>query len=416
MGDLLPPQAAERRALARSLLRTFELYGYNLVTAPAFEHAEVIERGLETTDPRELLRFVDPDSGEVAVLRPDITPQIARIAASRLKDTPGPFRLCYDGRVIRRRRGRARRHKQISQVGVELVGWSGVDADSEVITLAHRVCTDSGLRDFRFDLSHVSLAQSVLDEVPSADRPAIAAALARKDVALIDTLARTAGVATETRKRIALLATLHGDLSVLDRAAKRLRWRRAQAAIAELRAVVAVLGGRGLKAQLGLDLSETRGSSYYTGVSFSILADGPGEPLGGGGRYDNLIGRFGEPAPATGFALDLENLQWALRHAGVVVPSSDMLRIALSGPKSADLEATADALRNAGIGVAIVPATSVVQALAFSRAWSYAGALILGRNAAQAVRARDGQQRKLGRSAWTDPTVLRAWLSELGGG
>lgn len=410
MGDLLPPQAAQRRALARSLLRTFELYGYNLVTAPAFEHAEVIERGLETTDPRELLRFVDPDSGEVAVLRPDITPQIARIVASRLKDTPGPFRLCYDGRVIRRRRGRARRHKQISQVGVELVGWPGVDADSEVITLAHRVCIESGLRDFRFELSHVSLSQSVLDDVPDVARPAIAAALAQKDVAAIETLARAAAVPTETRKRIQLLAGMHGDLSVLARATKRLRWGRAQMALRELRAVVEVLTRRGLEAQLGLDLSETRGSSYYTGVSFSILSDGPGEPLGGGGRYDNLIGRFGEPAPATGFALDLENLQWALRHAGVAIPEADTLTIALSGDDTTILESTADALRAAGIGVAVVPASNAGQTLAFIRAWSYAGALILGRNAALAVRARDGQQRKLGRSTWTDPTLLRAWL------
>jgi ATP phosphoribosyltransferase regulatory subunit len=416
MGDLLPPHAAERRALARALLRTFELYGYSLVTAPAFEHAEVIERGLDTTDPRELLRFVDPDSGEVAVLRPDITPQIARIVASRLQDTPGPFRLCYDGRVIRRRRGRARRHKQISQVGVELVGWSGVDADSEVITLAHRVCTESGLRDFRFELSHVSLAQSALDEVSDAARPAIAAALARKDVAAIETLARASGVATETRKRIELLATMHGDLSVLDRAAKQLRWRRARTALTELRAVINVLTRRGLKAQLGLDLSETRGSSYYTGVSFSILCDGPGEALGGGGRYDNLIGRYGAPAPATGFALDLENLQWALRHAGVAVQGSDAVRIALSGKHASAVESTADALRNAGVGVAVVPVTSLSQTLAFTRAWSYAGALILGRNTALAIRARDGQQRELGRSAVTDPAMLCAWLREQVGG
>ncbi len=416
MGDLLPPQAAERRTLARTLLKTFDLYGYNLVTAPAFEHADVIERGLDTTDPRELLRFVDPDSGEVAVLRPDITPQIARIVASRLQDTPGPFRLCYDGRVIRRRRGRARRHKQIAQVGVELVGWSGIDADTEVITLAHQACREAGLNTFRIELSHVSIAHSVLDDVSEAVRPPIVEALARKDVALIGTLARDAKLAAETRKRLETLATLHGDLRVLDQADRKLRFPRAQRALKELRGVINALCRNGIDGQLGIDLSETRGSSYYTGVSFSILSEGPGEPLGGGGRYDNLIGRYGQSAAATGFALDLENLQWALRQAGVAIAGSDAVRIALAGPSRSAVETLATTLRAQGVGVAVIPSMHIDDALAFARSWSYAGALILGRDAAQAVRARDGQQRAIGRSEWTDATSLCAWLDEPVGG
>jgi len=411
MGDLLPPFAAERRSLARAVLREFELYGYSLVTAPAFEHAEAIERGLETMDPRELLRFVDPDSGEVAVLRPDITPQVARIVASRLRDTPGPFRLCYDGRVIRRRRGRARRHKQISQVGVELVGWPSPGADTEIITLAHHACTRVGLRDFRVELSHVSLAHSLLADVPDLARPQIVEALARKDVAAIDALARGGHVSADTRKRLRTLAGMHGDVAILERATSKLKWRHAQQALRTLRDIASTLSRRGLDGCLGVDLSETRGSSYYTGVSFSLLAEGPGEALGGGGRYDNLIARYGDPAPATGFALDLENLQWALRHAAVPPRGSEIVTLALSAAAPRERDAAAEILRRSGIGVAVIEASDATHALAFARAWSYAGALILGRDGAHGLRTYDGRQRRFADSTWNDPRELRAWFA-----
>ena len=118
------------------MLRSFELPGYELVTPPVFEHADVVQRGNDTLESRDLLRFVEPESGEVAVLRPDITPQIARIVATRLPDRPPPFRLCYEGRVFRRQRGRARSHRQITQAGVECVGLPGADGDSEILALA----------------------------------------------------------------------------------------------------------------------------------------------------------------------------------------------------------------------------------------------------------------------------------------
>src|SRR6476620_4749488 len=136
MRDLLPPEAAGRRRLSRRVLEHFALHGYELVTPPAFELAEVLERGLGTLDPRDVLRFVEPESGEVAALRPDVTPQIARMAATRLADRPMPMRLCYEGTVLRRRQERARKHRQIPQAGVELLGMRGPEGDIEVMGLA----------------------------------------------------------------------------------------------------------------------------------------------------------------------------------------------------------------------------------------------------------------------------------------
>src|SRR5580692_5775054 len=136
MRDLLPEEAAARRDLSRAMLDRFALHGYALVTPPVFEFAEVLERGLGTLDPSDVLRFVEPESGEVAAFRPDMTPQIARMIATRLGSRPRPFRLAYEGTVLRRLSGRARKRRQIPQVGVELVGAAGIAGDLEVLELA----------------------------------------------------------------------------------------------------------------------------------------------------------------------------------------------------------------------------------------------------------------------------------------
>src|SRR5260370_6051897 len=113
MRDLLPPEAAQRRRLSRRLLDHFALHGYELVTPPAFELAEVLERGLGTLDPRDVLRFVEPESGEVAALRPDVKPQIARVAATRLADRPPPLRSCHERTELSRRQVRPHHDRQI---------------------------------------------------------------------------------------------------------------------------------------------------------------------------------------------------------------------------------------------------------------------------------------------------------------
>ena len=136
MRDLLPAEARARRALGRRVIEHFGLHGFHLVTPPVFELAEVLERGLGTLDPSDVLRFVEPESGEVAALRPDMTPQIARMVSTRLAREPGPVHLCYEGTIVRRRQGRARRNRQVPQAGVELYGVASLDGDLEMLRLA----------------------------------------------------------------------------------------------------------------------------------------------------------------------------------------------------------------------------------------------------------------------------------------
>src|SRR5262249_62357592 len=133
-----------------------------LVTLPVFEFAEVLERGLGTLDPADVLRFVEPESGEVAALRPDMTPQIARLIATRLRERPPPLRIAYEGTVLRRRSGRARKHKQIPQVGVELAGVAGPAGDIELLAVAAEGLRAAGLERFTIALPAPPLVPALL--------------------------------------------------------------------------------------------------------------------------------------------------------------------------------------------------------------------------------------------------------------
>jgi len=364
MRDILPPEAARRRRLSRRLLDHFALHGYELVTPPAFELADVLERGLGTLDPRDVLRFVEPESGEVAALRPDMTPQIARIAATRLADRPLPMRLCYEGTVHRRRQERARKHRQIPQAGVELLGVAGPDGDLELLNLAVGSARAAGLSDFVLDLGHADIARAMMNGIPTSIASALLDALAHKDVAVVRDLVIDAKLAPELATAFCELPKLHGDGALWKEAERVLAPTPAGPAFLALRDLWGRAIAAGLEVVMRVDLGEVRGFAYYTGALFHLLADGPGEPFGSGGRYDDLLSRFDTPMPAAGFGLDLDNLSWSLRVAAKEEGLDARVLVSL-GPTAPALCA---ALRGLGVACAAVPPDEVE---AFARAWSF---------------------------------------------
>ena len=395
MRDLLPPASMTRTLLWQRLMETFDLYGYQRVTTPPVEYAEVIERGLGTVDRRDLVRFVEPDSGEVALLRPDITPQIARIVATRLQDRPAPWRLCYEGTIVRRRRGRARKQHQVLQCGIECVGLKGPEADAEVIEVAVRACEGVGLRDFLVELAQVKIGTEVLDHVPENARLAVVETLAAKDATNLEKLLKDAGVIAAERKRLLLLCDLYGDRSVIAVARRRLRNAAARRALDELEQVVERLQAAGLGDRVAIDLSDLRRHSYYTGVSMTLLAAGPGEPLGMGGRYDDLLGRYDAPAPATGFAFEVDNVLWALSEAGVSLKGELPLRVVAAGGSYARRRNTAELWRNRGARVAVLPAKSLGEAKQYAKAWDYDLLIWQQGHGARLTRMQDSRTRAL---------------------
>jgi ATP phosphoribosyltransferase regulatory subunit len=357
MRDLLPEEAAARRSLARKVLNCFAVHGYALVTLPVFEFAEVLERGLGTLDPTDVLRFVEPESGEVAALRPDMTPQIARVIATRLRDRPPPYRLAYEGTVLRRRSGRARKHRQIPQVGVELAGVAGPEGDLELLALAADALRAAGLEDFTIDVGDAGVVRALLAPLSPERQSHLSAALARKDDSAIDD------------DVLRSLLGYCGGRDVLSEGVRFLARTPAAGAATRLLALFDAAVARGLGPHLVADLGEVRGFAYYTATIFHAYAPGTGDAVASGGRYDELLARFGCDLPATGFALDLDRAAEALRAAGV--QEETPTRVVVVGPapaEPAESSLTAE-LRSRGIAAVTMPDRT--SALAWARAWGF---------------------------------------------
>jgi ATP phosphoribosyltransferase regulatory subunit len=404
MRDLLPPVARRQGELARRVTHCFELHGYEVVTLPVFEYAEVLERGLGALDSEEVLRFVEPESGEVVALRPDMTPQIARILATRLAELPGPARLCYHGSVMRRRRERARRHRQIFQAGVELLGLEGPAGDLEILRLASAGVRAAGLTSFVFDLGHARIVAALLESLPAERTSELVDALAIKDQSEVSRRALAAGFSGRALTAISELCELHGGAEIWPRAERLLAGTAAEPALRELRQIWDAAQTADLAPELLIDLSETRHFAYYTGLMFQIHADGPGTPIGAGGRYDGLLGRFGAPRAAAGFALSLDHLAWALESIGREEATPPrLLTVGASETLLAELRAL-------GVPCAAASAATSAEALAYARAWRYSHVLEVPAQNGKASLLNVADQQK--KSVLLEPQALASQLSQ----
>lgn len=385
-------------------MRSFELHGYELVTVPLFEFADVVERGLGSLEPHEVLKFVEPESGAVVSLRPDMTPQIARLVATRLSAEPGPVRLCYQGSVLRRRRERARRHRQIPQAGIELIGAAGAAGDLELLGVVAAAVRAAGLEEFVIDLGHAGIAGALVEGLAPEAAHALLEALEVKDESELLRRAERSGLPSADRVALAALTGLHGGAEIWSAAERALTGSRAEPALLELRRLWEAACAAELAPSVLVDLGETRDLDYYTGALFHIHAEGPGRPIGSGGRYDGLLERFGTPRPAVGFAFGLDDLAWALERAGKTVPLP--ARVLLAGEGAlADVER---ALRAEDLATARAPSGDPRQ---YAQAWRYSHLVELATGTARLVTVADGSARPLP----SEPRALAAQVRALVG-
>ena len=260
------------------------------------------------------------------------------------------------------------------------------------MALAVSAARAAGLHSFVLDLGHADIARALIAECPPELAGAVLSALAHKDPAMLTDLLKGSAVAGETRDALHQLPALHGDSAVWKEAERLLGRTAAAAAMRALHDLWQQASQADLESVLRVDLGEVRGFAYYTGALFHLLADGPGEPFGSGGRYDDLLGRFGAPMPAAGFALDLDNLAWALRAAGREEPLEPRVLVAL-GERS---QASCQALR--GLGIGCVPHRGD-SALAYAQAWGFSHILCRGDGSLDELIATIGQAR------WPVPAV-----------
>ncbi|MDH3514381.1 MAG: ATP phosphoribosyltransferase regulatory subunit [Gammaproteobacteria bacterium] len=309
--EILPAEARRVEALRRRLLDLFASWGYEFVMPPLIEYLESLLIGASRDLDLQTFMVTDQLTGRQMGIRPDMTPQAARIDAHYLK-RQSPVRLCYLGSVLRTRPEDFGGSREPLQLGAELYGHAGADADAEILSLMIEALRLAEIRDAHFDLGHVGVFRGLAAQAKlGADQEReLFDALQRKARSDVEALLSDSGAPAASRRMLAGLLDLSGGREVLARARK--QWRDAPKpvirALDELEAVADRVTRRAGATELNFDLAELSGYRYYTGVVFSAFVPGHGQAFARGGRYDGIGGAFGRDRPATGFGADLR--QW----------------------------------------------------------------------------------------------------------
>ena len=346
IADVLPSEARHIEELRRDLLDTARSYGYELVMPPLLEHLESLLTGAGSALDLQTFKLVDQLSGRMMGLRADSTPQVARIDA-HLLNRAGVTRLCYCGPVLHTRASAPHATREPLQLGAEIYGHAGLEADIEILTLAFDCLRAARVEAPSIDLADARLVKALLADVSlsPARLSDVHAALAAKDSAELAVLTRDLPQAVH--QGLLALVQLYGDAGVLAEAEKTLP---ALPAVREALQSLRYLAQHLPAAQLSFDLADLRGYAYYTGVRFAIYAPGASDALVRGGRYDEVGAVFGRNRPAAGFSLDLKAL------VAVVAPRALQAAIRAPWREDAGLNAAITALRARGeVVVCVLP-------------------------------------------------------------
>ncbi|PLX75505.1 MAG: ATP phosphoribosyltransferase regulatory subunit [Desulfuromonas sp.] len=353
--DFLPLKAARLEFLQNRLSEVFRRWGFRPVAPAVLEDLAVLELGLGADLREKTFRFDDRQSGRLVAFPPDMTPQVARIAATRMHDMPLPFRLCYRGRVLRHAEQRLGKERQIHQAGVELIGLESAEADAEMIAMSVECLQAVGAGEFTIDIGQIDFLRGILTNLPLNDQQSVnvRTLIASKDSSGLQRLLETLPLNDGQREELLALPRLFGGQEVLERAAQTVRNPTAQRALDNLHQVLDVLKAYNVERYVTIDLGELRGFDYHTGLIFQGFLTGFGRAVCAGGRYDNLLSRYGFPAPATGFSFDLYQLLLALGNTldSCGDQTTDILLFA-AGSEKAPAQKLAATLRTQGYSVA----------------------------------------------------------------
>jgi ATP phosphoribosyltransferase regulatory subunit len=304
--ELLPEQAGRVEGCRRLLLDTCATWGYEYVEPPLVEFTDSLLVGLGADLEVLSCKFADRETGRTLAVRADITPQVARIDAHSL-GRAGVSRLCYAGSTLKSVADTIPADRSPVQLGAEIFGCAGIDADIEIVELVLSLVRKSHLSEITFDIGHVGFCQLVLDSagLSAEQQEEILALLARKANSELDKL--LTGLGRDQRLKVSQLASMHGGLDVLSRAKEVFGdLAGVNDVIGDLEAVLSCCERADSGISVYIDLTEAHGYRYHSGVVFALYARELGAAIAKGGRYDGVGEVFGRKRPATGFAVDLK--------------------------------------------------------------------------------------------------------------
>ncbi len=355
--DIYNGECRRKQRVQELLHEVLASYGYDDIQTPTFEFFDVFSREIGTVPSRELYKFFDRE-GNTLVLRPDITPSIARAVAKYFTEENLPVRLCYAANTFINHSDLQGRLKETTQIGAEMIGDESAEADAEMIAMAVQSLLKSGLTEFQVSVGHVDFFKSLLREAHLTEEMELELRefISNKNIYGVRELLEPLDISGELKDAFARIPELFGPLDILEQAAACAVTEDAKRALERLRKIYGLLCHYGCEKYVMFDLGVVSKYRYYTGIIFQAYTYGTGEPIAKGGRYDTLMQHFGKPAPAIGFAFVIDRLMSALSRQQVCFDEQTKRAVIVYSASQAERAiAKGQELRKSGVSVRLMP-------------------------------------------------------------
>lgn len=316
--DIYNEECERKLGLQEELHAVLKSYGYRDIETPTFEFFDVFNRDVGTIPSRELYKFFDRE-GNTLVLRPDITPAIARAVSKYFLEEQQNIRLCYEGNTFINNSSYQGRLKENTHLGAELIGADTAQADAEVIAMVVDCLKKSGLEEFQISIGQVQYFKSILSEIEIDEETEamLKDFISNRNIFGVENLLSGLAIKDSSRRALMELPSLYGSVEILKRAMELACNESAKAAVVRLQEIYEILEYYGITKYISFDFSMLSRYNYYTGIFFRGYTFGTGDAVVKGGRYDNLLSHFGKNAPSIGFAAVIDQLLLALSRQGI---------------------------------------------------------------------------------------------------
>jgi ATP phosphoribosyltransferase regulatory subunit len=300
--------------LQHKLHHVLEHHGFRDIQTPSFEFFDIFSQERGTVASKDMYKFFDRD-GNTLVLRPDITPSIARCVAKYYKDESLPIRLCYIGNTFINNTSYQGKLKEATQLGAELMNDDSIEADAELLSITIECLLQSGLKEFQLELGYADFFRALVEEAGFTEEEDITnlrILISKKNMFGVEEIVMAKEMSKELKEILLKLPELFGTLDILSYAKGLTTNHRAIKAIERLEKLYDIMSEYGYEKYISFDLGMLSQYNYYTGIIFKAYTYGTGDAVATGGRYDNLVVQFGKEAPAIGLAIVIDQLILAL--------------------------------------------------------------------------------------------------------
>ncbi len=352
--DLYGQECSDRQRVMELINKKMKLYGFEDIDTPTFEFFDVFSKEISNNSARELFKFFDND-GETMVLRPDFTPSVARCVSKYFLEDNEPVRFCYSGKTFSNTHSLQGKLKESTEMGAELMNEKSIFADAEMIALLVESLQAAGLSEFQISVGDADYYNGICEEagIDSETEQEIREQIANRNTFAAELIMEENQIPENYIQLIKSVSTCIGDADILDEAGKLVANEKSRNAIKRLKELYKVLCSYNIENYISFDLGMLSKFNYYTGVMFHAYTYGVGDAIAKGGRYDNLLEKFGKSAPSIGFMINVDDLMKAMYSQKIHLGDEDEISVIEFNTETFD-KALADAQERRNKGEKVI--------------------------------------------------------------